>query len=226
MERSDLGERMSVDCPFCAQAAGELDHNEIAALIDEPWAARPVLAELGGAVAIPSIGALAPGHTLICPAEHYRSSLACPRELREEISELTRLVRGRLESATQLPTHVFEHGSPHDGSRIACSIEHAHVHVLPADIDVRERVATLAEWIAVKDGLESLRAAVGNAEYLFYEAPTGERAIATTTTGLPSQLLRRVFAEALGLEEWNWRIQPAVERMRRTAELMSLVPVA
>jgi ATP adenylyltransferase len=217
---------VTIDCAFCGQVAGDPDRNEIAALVDESWALRPTLAELGAAVAMPSIGALVPGHTLVCPGEHYRSVLAAPQDVASDVEELTRVVRHRLEAVTGLPTHVFEHGSPRDGSRVACSVEHAHVHVLPTELDVRAQVRAVASWQSTDHDLDTLRALVGDREYLIYEAPTGERLLATTSSGLPSQLLRQVFAAALDIADWNWRTDPAVERIRATAELLSATVLA
>lgn len=213
---------MTIDCAFCGQVAGDPDRNEIAALIEESWALRPVLAELGAAVAMPSIGALVPGHTLVCPAAHYRSVLAAPQDVASDVEELTSVVRRRLEGATGLPTHVFEHGSPRDGSRVACSVEHAHVHVLPTELDVRAQVSAVTSWQSTDHDLDALRGLVGDREYLIYEAPTGERLLTTTSSGLPSQLLRQVFAAGLGIPDWNWRSDPAIERIRATVELLSV----
>ena len=211
----------SLECAFCGQVDGDGSRNEILALIQEPWAHRPVLAELGAAVAMPSIGALVRGHTLVCPADHHRSVLAAPQNVAADVQDLVASVRGRLEAATGLSTHVFEHGSAREGNRVACSVEHAHVHVLPCGGDVRPLIIDAARWQPAGEDLDDLRRVVGDAEYLLYEAPGGERLTVATTTGLPSQLLRQVFAAALDIPQWDWRLEPAVERIVATAELIA-----
>ncbi|HTU78095.1 MAG TPA: hypothetical protein VMF09_04980 [Solirubrobacteraceae bacterium] len=213
---------MSADCSFCSQVAGNPERNEILTLIDDPWALRPVLAEVGGAVAMPSIGALVPGHALVCPASHQRSVVATPTSIAGDVQELLGIVRQRLESAVGLPTHVFEHGSARYGGRIACSVEHAHVHVLPCEADVRRAIRDLAVWRPVGKEIADLRDIVGDSEYLLYETPDGERMTATTDTGLPSQLMRQVFARELRIADWNWRREPAVERIEATVELLAV----
>lgn len=217
---------MSFDCAFCGQSTGTPQQNDILALIDEAWAVRPVLAELGAAVAMPSVGALTPGHTLVCPTKHHRSLLATPEDAAADVQSLVNRVRARLEYATGLPTHVFEHGSSRHGKRVACSVEHAHVHILPCEVDVRSTVSKIVRWQPAGNNLDDLRRVVGDSEYLLYEAPTGERLAAATEIGLPSQLLRKVFAAALDVEQWDWHLDPAVERIAATAELFGVCVTA
>jgi diadenosine tetraphosphate (Ap4A) HIT family hydrolase len=207
------------DCAFCAQTAGLEEHNEMFALTGERWALRPVLAERGAAIAMPSIGALAPGHMLVCPVAHHRSLLAAPDTVAAAVQELLGAVRSHVEHATGTVTHVFEHGSSRYGERVACSVEHAHLHVLPCESDVLSAIADIADWKPAGRNLDELRRVVGDSEYLIYESPTGQRLTAITDTGLPSQLLRRVFASALDVSEWDWRVDPAVGRVAATAEL-------
>lgn len=211
---------MNPDCTLCGQIAGDPRRNDLAALIEAPWALRPVLAENGAAVVMPSIGALVAGHTLVCSATHCRSVVAAPPHVARDIEELVRKTRERVKTATGSPTHVFEHGSSLHGHRIACSVEHAHVHIVPSAVDVRGSIAEVAEWRAVGTDVDDLRSAVGVDEYLLYAAPTGERLAATSVEGFPSQLLRRVIADAIGLAGWNWRTDPAADRVRATAELL------
>jgi len=216
---------MSRDCKFCGQIAGDPRRNELATIVDALWTSRPVLAETAAAVVMPSIGALVTGHALVCPARHYRSLVAAPPDVARDVEGLLAATRERVETLTNSPTHVFEHGSSLHGSRIACSVEHAHTHVVPSSVDIRDRITGVAEWRAVGIDLEDLRSAVGGQEYLYYAAPTGECLVATSAQGFPSQLLRRVLADAMGLPDWNWRTEPAVDRVQTTAELL-LEPVA
>lgn len=211
---------MKPQCTFCGQIAGDPKRNDIAGLIRDRWAMRPVIAETGLAVVMPSIGALVPGHVLVSPASHLRSVFGAPHSVAEAVGQLVVAMREQLEAATGLPTHVFEHGSSSCGDRVACSIEHAHVHVLPAAVDLVPILADIAPWEIASHDQDRLSNLIGDAEYLFYEGPTGERMIATTSTGFPSQLMRQVFARELGLVDWNWRTNPALDRIRATVDLL------
>jgi diadenosine tetraphosphate (Ap4A) HIT family hydrolase len=180
-----------------------------------------VLAEFGQGVVMPSIGALVPGHVLICPKTHHRSLVAAPRDTACDVEQLLTRTRQRLEAMTGMPAHVFEHGSSLDGWRVACSVEHAHIHLVPSAIDVREDISGVAIWQRVGKDLDDLRSMVGRDEYLFYEAPTGERLVATSASGFPSQALRRVIGRAIGVADWDWRSDPAVDRIAATADLLA-----
>jgi hypothetical protein len=78
----------------------------------------------------------------------------------------------------------------------------------------------MADWRPASDNIEDLRSEIGSDEYLYYAAPTGERLVARTRDGFPSQLMRRVLADGIGVADWNWRTDPAVDRINATADLL------
>lgn len=206
-------------CSFCAQIEGSREHNLLYEALDMQWAVRPVLRENDSAVAMPSIGALTAGHVLISPERHLRSfAIASP----EESDALERLARGvahELGDATGLPIHGFEHGSSACGERIACSVEHAHRHLIPCAGTVARNVWNAARWAELGKS-ETLIGVTAGREYLSYHAPDGCVWVATTEVGFSSQLLRRVFAQALGKQEtWDWRDHPATGEVAATIAL-------
>ncbi len=214
---------MSASCDFCGQIAGDSNHNRLLPLLGTNWSRQPLLAARERAVTMPSVGALVEGHVLVCPCEHARSVAAADDAAVGDVEVLAAETRWRLEQRTTLPVHGFEHGSGDNGLRVACSIEHAHLHLLPADVEIRPRLRQLCEWQPIEPGIEPLRAAADGREYLLYEAPDGERWLSPTEVGFPSQLLRQVFAAALGREdEWNWREHPARSRVAATVDLLDL----
>ncbi len=219
---------MSECCEFCMQIAGQREHNALLSLVGSAWAERPVLAERQGAVVMPSIGALATGHVLLCPKEHARSVASVDQGPAVDIEELATEWRRRLAIATGLPIHAFEHGSSSvEGGRVACSVEHAHLHLVPAAVEIRPRLRELLDWTRLEIGTSALRDTADGREYLFYEAPDGERMLATTESGFDSQLLRIVLAEALGRpESWNWREHPARLKVEKTVSLLETSLVA
>ncbi len=212
---------MTASCDFCGQIAGDSRHNRLLPLLGTRWSRQPLLAARERAVTMPSVGALAEGHVLVCPREHVRSVATADNAAVADVEALAAETRRSLEELTTLPVHGFEHGSGDDGLRVACSIEHAHLHLLPADVEIRPRLRQLCEWRPIEPGIEPLRAAADGREYLLYEAPDGERWLSPTEVGFPSQLLRQVLAAALGREgEWNWREHAARSRVAATVELL------
>lgn len=207
-------------CGFCGQLVGDATRNDLAPLLLTAWANRPVLMESPHVVVMPSIGALAPGHVLVCPRDHIRSAALASAEARSELTTAASLICDRLTGATGQPVHIFEHGSSATGARVACSIEHAHIHLVPAAVDIGPRLDRVAEWRQYDGGLDELMRATGGLEYLFYRAPTGEAWVATTLTGFPSQALRQIFAVELGAaSKWDWRRYPAIENITATISM-------
>lgn len=210
-----------IACAFCAQITGWQEHNALASLLGSGWSQRPLLIETETAVVMPSIGALTLGHVLVSPKRHLRSAAACEGYEQTDLRALIEETSAWITRLSPDPVHIFEHGSSaaHNGP-VACSVEHAHVHVIPAAVDISDALPAVASWTPMRADRSELLGVTNGDEYLFYESPAGERFLAMTKVGFQSQLLRRVFAEALGPEiDWNWRREPARDRVQKTVEL-------
>src|ERR1700729_1470425 len=93
-----------------------------------------------------SRGALSLGHTLLCPTIHARSVAALPEVLAERLLCAVPGLAQRLTELTERPVHAFEHGNASRGTRIACSVEHANIHLLPADVEIRGALREQGRW--------------------------------------------------------------------------------
>jgi ATP adenylyltransferase len=203
-------------CCICSQIAGEQGGDLISELLHERRYVRRVAFESENFAIIPSLGPIAEGHTLLCPKKHIGSFAALAsgfqnsddpvsRELQFVAARLTRT----LERLYNAPVHRFEHGSAADGSHIACTVEHAHLHFLPARVSIVSQLSADRIWRSTEADHLIWTRAVGDGEYLFYQAPDGEALIAAGQGGYESQHMRRIFARALGVNfEWNWRTDP------------------
>lgn len=111
--------------------------------------------------------------------------------------------------------HMFEHGSSAAGDTVACSVEHAHLHLVPADVQVWSSLARQFEWQELSNW-EELPEAVQGHEYLMYRPPGGDFYVSIQEDGtVPSQLMRRVIANQLGDSDWNWRVTPHTDLVER-----------
>ena len=209
------------DCCLCGQIEGDKHRNLLMPVVRTPWAVRPVLLENAFAAVMPSVGALVLGHVLVCPMRHLRSLAIAQCDEYTGLINLAGTAAVVLREHTGLPVHRFEHGSATRGERVACSVEHAHLHLIPTAVDVSLALESVAAWRVVAKGQKALKNAVGAREYLLYEAPNGMTFVATgDQRGFASQLLRRLFADAIGRSaSWNWRTHPASRNVRRTVEL-------
>src|SRR4051812_37170007 len=96
-------------CFLCGQIAADPELNLLDRLLNNAWSRRPVLLENDAAVAMPSIGALAPGHVLICPKRHCRSFAATSPDDEEGLTALVATTRRVLDQRLGVPVHTFEH---------------------------------------------------------------------------------------------------------------------
>jgi diadenosine tetraphosphate (Ap4A) HIT family hydrolase len=159
-------------------------------------------------VAIPSLGPLVPGHTLLCPKAHIKNMACLPQELWVEFQNIKENLSNLLGSLFHSPIHYFEHGSPPQSSRVLCTVDHAHLHLVPADVEVLDLLSQSVSWRTMQPSISSLQNAVCADEYLYYESPWSKAFIARGDS-FESQYMRRVFAKALGcMDDWNWRTNP------------------
>lgn len=173
-------------------------------------------------LAWPCLGAYLPGWSLIVPKRHM-VALAAIDEAEEGSLEALRaeMVR-RIRLATRCSVWTFEHGPAREGLTAGCSVDHAHLHLVPTSIDLARRAErSLADLVWVRNlTRRDLRAAHwAGLSYLTVEGPDG-----TTMTAVaedfPSQFFRRLVAEESGLPFTSWRKDPRRSTVRATVELL------
>jgi diadenosine tetraphosphate (Ap4A) HIT family hydrolase len=202
-------------CCLCAQIKGQPSEDLISRLSEDCRYVRRVAMESDTFAIVPSLGPLAPGHVLLCPKQHFKSLACVPVEYDRELAWLRATLTRALHDLYRTDVHCFEHGTAPESSRILCTVAHAHLHLVPATVDITEALMTDGEWTELEDGLASLQSAVGTAEYLYYEAPHGVRMVRLADSErIPSQYMRRLFASALGRPHaWDWRVEPDVAQV-------------
>ena len=103
---------------------------------------------------------------------------------------------------------MFEHGSATDSGHVLCTVEHAHLHLLPLPISTELDLGP--GWLAFDGSLKSLRELCDGDEYVLYRAPDGQAFVMLSRhRTVASQHMRRAVATALGhADRWNWREMP------------------
>lgn len=196
-------------CPLCSQIAGDPAHDLIARLLPDSAYRRRIVAENEHAVALPSLGALRPGHLLLCPREHRRSLAALPAAQLPALQALIEELGPRLCQAGD-ELLMFEHGMAEGGDRVPCTVAHAHLHLVPLPAGCADGLLPDLPWQAVAGGFGGLAAATAGAEYLLLARAGGPLQVALAPPqGHRSQALRRAVAERLQpAPPWNWRDAP------------------
>lgn len=195
-----------MNCCICSQIAGDPSNDLLARAVGASSYVRRIPIETENFAVIPSLGPLVPGHVILCPKYHYRSFTTVPPRHDNEFERLLMKLKDLLRTAYSVPIHLFEHGMAQDGSRVLCSVDHAHLHLVPTTVSVIPILRPYST-IRVPSGLSGLRSVAGQREYVFYEGPDGNRFVVPADNHqFQSQYLRRIFSEAIGkANEWNWR---------------------
>src|SRR2546422_6590432 len=154
-------------------------------------------------VVMPSNGQLTEGHLLIIPVAHRLSFGHLDKRELHEAESLTNRVRIMLTTSYSAPIY-FEHGCTEEHG--GCGIYHAHLHAVPVehDLTILDRLATAFNSRKIEDLVELRDRIVAGKPYLLYERQTGARCMYEVAT-LPSQFMRRLVAEELGHDRWDWR---------------------
>jgi len=205
-------------CEFCDEFAGGLT-NAFYARYQNSQRSRVLLATSGFRV-FPSIGQLVEGYLLIAPLEHYTALDEMPTELAGEFVAICARVRSVV-SQHYGPCISFEHGArgPANGG---CGIYHAHLHVVPLSgipdpiVELKERFP----YERVDDLPNITNVSSRKSPYLFFEDSNSNR-YRFSIGNLQSQYMRRVLAEAVGTNDWNWRDAGKEERLLATIQRLS-----
>jgi diadenosine tetraphosphate (Ap4A) HIT family hydrolase len=214
----------SNDCEFCDEIAGG-SANSFAARYAHELESRTILEETDFKL-LPSLGQIVPGYLLLVSKRHYRALADMSLEELRGAESLKRHLVTRL-----YPTYgdylFFEHGARTSASG-GCGISHAHLHAVPFPSD-KDPVEDLIQTFAFEEvsNFPDLKSIHPERSYLYYEAVCGGRYVFYPEF-IPSQYIRRLLAEALGIQSWDWRQYGREERLlttlSRTSELLAGVP--
>jgi diadenosine tetraphosphate (Ap4A) HIT family hydrolase len=147
---------------------------------------------------------LAEGHLLIITDRHMPSLGGLSKTERDELHAVKRDMESKLRKVYG-PITYFEHGAESFTRHAGACIDHAHLHLVPGDIDMLPRVArdypNIESFVSHKDALDSL---AGRA-YLMFGRDTGP-AYGAHAPACATQYLRRLVSEAAESKAiWNWR---------------------
>jgi len=171
-------------------------------------------------VVVPSVGQLVEGYLLVLPVHHCKAlGDLCVHAL-DELAILCVLVRKIL--GDHYGRHIlFEHGTRSEGVG-GCGIYHAHLHATPlaGTPDPIDALKARFRYTGLADLSELSKKSAGLPSYLFYQDSHG-RLYLFDTGPLRSQYMRKLLADALGRQDWDWRTVGREERLLATLERLS-----
>lgn len=183
-----------------------------------PFGVNRTIYRSADTVAMPTLGCFRAGYILVCPITHVTSTaqLGAPG-FRRFITDLRHL-RTTVE-ATYGPSVVFEHGMRTHDQRAGGCVDHAHMHLLPANDAVAMSLAAALEG-GERSMLSELRSWRDEA-YLMASGLASESIQVIRSPRVRSQHLRRISAGALGLSDrYDWGLFPQAETMTATVETL------
>jgi diadenosine tetraphosphate (Ap4A) HIT family hydrolase len=223
-----VGEPLS-PCTFCAEFRGETEGNLYRLYCGLTDAPSRIVARKHDLVALPSIGQMVDGYMLVCSLSHHTSfSSYCADGMRaSNLESFLATVQLRIGEIYGQPTVVFEHGPGVLECHFGCGVSHAHLHVVPGQVDLmpwlRRHGMVWRHCASVVDAVTTSAAKDG---YLLYSDERGTW-LHEVNSALPSQYLRRALAAVLGLgEEWDWRRSPHPERVAKVLTAFGVQPVS
>ena len=205
------------DCCICSQIAGCKGNDLLYKYISGDYIRRIALESESFAV-IPSLGPISNGHVLICPKIHMKSMAELSAHLYDEFYTVRKQLSAILTSIYEKPIHFFEHGGSPLSDRVTCSTEHAHLHLVPADVSISDKLHTIGNVTIIEDKVEDLRNLVNNREYIYYKQPGSIYSyVLLCEKQLPSQIMRRLFVTSLkSNHNWNWKSDPQPKLVNET----------
>lgn len=173
--------------------------------------------------AVPSVGSIVPGWLLVIPRDHILRAADLAPAVREELIDFVQFVRRQLISRFG-PTCIFEHGPARRGCATGCSVDHAHLHLVPTSTDLIHKsgdfipappVIKLRGFAPATEA--AARLAMGCSYLLAVDAD--DSAALWIAADFQSQLFRRVISAAHGVpREFDWRLFPRDDVARTTIE--------
>jgi diadenosine tetraphosphate (Ap4A) HIT family hydrolase len=190
------------DCPFCA---GHLDTST--AIYDE------VLFRDALVSVVPDLSPLCPGHLLAASRRHVLSMAELGPSALERIgSTLTTLCAAL---APEFGDYFFfEHGTPPGESTRGACIDHAHVHMLPLEATMFDRLVLALDWQPIKDYAELAR--FQQAGYAYVGIKGSHFVYPNPDIG--SQWIRRQVGAALDRDDWDWGLSHSSHDLQKTLE--------
>lgn len=199
-----------INCPFCQELQTGRLPDYCGADIDSR-----ILHETDHFVVIPDISPLVPGHVMIVPKAHILCYGAVEAAAQDEFLSIVNATRTVLSEYYGLSV-LLEHGTS-SLEPVADHVTHAHLHVVPAPIDIRDSLSNF-HTTAIASIFDLSQWAARDEEYIYFESCAGERFVADRIVGIKRLFFRREIAKQIGIPDplWDWRQHILTDNLRST----------
>jgi diadenosine tetraphosphate (Ap4A) HIT family hydrolase len=170
------------------------------------WYNEP-LESIGSNVVVPAVGPVTVGHILVLPTSHVPGTASLPAEEFRSLWSAVTVATSRIKAVWRA-AYVFEHGgSTYHPCRSSC-FEHAHVHVVPGELEDPDLPFAPVSLNALRERMGSRRS------YLLW-GPLGKLRVGPDPR--ESQYMRRhVLRNTERRDEWDYAVFPRWEDVKST----------
>jgi inosine/xanthosine triphosphate pyrophosphatase family protein/diadenosine tetraphosphate (Ap4A) HIT family hydrolase len=200
-------------CPFCTEVHDGTS-SLFADMIGNRLASR-VIYEDEHFLVIPPVGEFIEGGLLLLTREHILSFAHLPPEQFEHLERLLGAISRAVLERWGVAPLIFEHGPAPERTKGVCCVDHAHLNIFPARVQVHPSLAgRMNLTMSALSDLSRLRGAEFG--YLFVQENDRTRR-SYDGENVPSQLVRRIITAAIGMpERWHWRDYPGYDELIAT----------
>lgn len=181
-----------------------------------------ILLEVDDCVVAPTLGSIVPNWLLVIPRARVLNFARWRTAIGVSPNLLVSNISGRCGWGDNRVIW-FEHGAEEYGSKLACGVDQAHLHLLidaPFSFDKFVSAAADAALISWRNALanQAYSSIQIGAPYLLL-ASGNHSVFAQDVERVGSQFLRRVIADLVGRScGWDYKQHPHIENVRRTVD--------
>jgi diadenosine tetraphosphate (Ap4A) HIT family hydrolase len=191
------------DCVFCRPAAVTND-NITFDNTPKGVATSLIVTETSNFAVVLDIAPIVENHCLLIPKRHLSAFAYLTSRQWDEAEMLLGQMTKTLARMDGFQPSLFEHGTHALSNLPSCCVEHAHIHIVPTEEDLTCKIKEDGFSLIEVGGYNEVSPIIRQTPYLYYRASSQEGHF-YNASNMPSQYLRRILADSLGLEIWNWR---------------------
>ena len=205
--------RLNHECPFCAEFEND-GLSIFSGMMGNRLASR-VVYEDEDFVVMPPLGEFMEGGLLLLTRQHILSLAHLRPEAFERLERLLVVIREAVRSRWGVAPLVFEHGPAPEWSKGVCCVDHAHLNIFPATVQVHPHLSDRMS-LRLSQLTELPRLQRAEFGYLFVQESDGSRRV-YDGQDVPTQLVRRIITTQLGMpDRWHWRDYPGQDELLAT----------
>ena len=207
------------NCSFCDEINKVEDNDLFKKIFKDEGITDRILLETDSFVVMPTIGSFVEGYMLIVTKNHYTSIAQISEEELCELNCVIKTCKSLISDKLNKKSVLFEHGSVPSCKTSGACVEHAHLHIVPSNVDIDGALEEYEAEICEIEGLNHLQKNFSTDPYLYYQS-ISEKEYLVESDIIPYQFFRQVLCSAFGtLEYWDWRKNYGVENIKKTLEI-------